>query len=640
MKPSRKKFSSRNLLLALGGLLLILVSFDVFTGMGVNRNHITYSDLISQINQGQVKEVVIEGRSIEGYTKDGRTFTSYMPLGSEGLVNMLSEKGVKVDAKEPSNGSSIVGMLLSWLPMLFLIGLWIFSMRSMQKGGGPLGFSKSRVKEMAEAKEKVYFKDVGGVSEARDQVAEIVDFLSNPRKFGSLGGRIPRGCLLVGPPGTGKTLLAKAVAGEAGVPFFSVSGSEFVEMFVGVGASRVRDMFAQARQKAPCLLFIDEIDAVGKQRGGVSGMSQNDEREQTLNQLLVEMDGMNPTEGVIVIAATNREDVLDKALLRPGRFDRVVHVGLPDIMGREEILNIHVNLKKVPLAKDVEINTVARGTTGFSGADLANIVNEAALMAAGEGGKSISMIHLEEARDKVLMGVERRSMRLSKEDKELIAYHEAGHALVALRTKGAEPVHKATIIPRGKALGLVMQLPERDRFSMPLHKLHASLDVAMGGRVAEELVLGKDNITTGAVSDIQGATSMARSMVTQWGLSKKLGPVYYRGEDGFFGSRISDSTSKLIDDEVRDLLSAAYKRAHALITKNRKELDIIAQALLKHETLLGSELEDILRGKRIIPKSKKRPPPRPSTQGAKPAAKRSQKKRSGSEAAEGLVPAI
>ncbi len=524
------------------------------------------------------------------------------------MVDKLTSKGVAISAgPREEKGPSLWGVFLSWFPMLLLIGVWIYFMRSMQGGkGGPMSFGRSKAKLLTEAQGKVTFLDVAGIEEAKEELEEIVHFLKDPRKFQKLGGRIPRGCLLVGSPGTGKTLLARAIAGEANVPFFSISGSDFVEMFVGVGASRVRDMFEQGKKSAPCIIFIDEIDAVGRSRGAGLG-GGNDEREQTLNQLLVEMDGFDTNEGVIIIAATNRPDVLDPALLRPGRFDRQVVVPNPDIIGREAILKVHI--RKITTGPDVNLRTIARGTPGFSGADLANIVNEAALLAARKNKRIVTHLDLEEAKDKVMMGSERRSMVMTQEEKELTAYHEGGHAIVALNEPTSDPIHKATIIPRGRALGMVMRLPERDQLSMTKAKMHGDISVAMGGRIAEELIFGKDKITSGASSDIEMVTRLARNMVTRFGMSEDLGTVAYQEneEEIFLGrsvarhQNVSDETAKKIDLEIKKIVDNGYGRAKRILTEKLNDLHKIAKALLQYETLTGDEIRDII-FKNIYPK--------------------------------------
>ena len=562
-----------------------------------------YSDFVTSVQTGKVRDVTIEGANITARTKDNQRLSSYVPEGAD-IVSILTENDVRIEAKpDTSNSPGIFSLLLSWFPMLLFIGVWIFFMRQMQGGGkgGAMGFGKSRAKLLTEAHGRVTFDDVAGIDEAKTELEEVVEFLKDPGKFQRLGGKIPKGVLLVGPPGTGKTLLAKSVAGEANVPFFSISGSDFVEMFVGVGASRVRDMFEQGKKSAPCIIFIDEIDAVGRHRGAGLG-GGNDEREQTLNQMLVEMDGFEANEGVILVAATNRPDVLDPALLRPGRFDRQVVVPNPDLLGRERILKVH--MRKTPLANDVEARVIARGTPGFSGADLANLVNEAALLAARKGRRSVSMAEFEEAKDKVMMGSERRSMVMTDDEKRLTAYHEAGHAVVALHLPASDPIHKATIIPRGRALGMVMRLPEGDRVSLAYDKILADLRVACGGRIAEDLIFGADKITTGASSDIRMATDMARRMVTEWGMSDKLGFLAYAGDEQevFLGrsvtqqKTVSEGTADLIDAEVRRIVDEAYNDAESLLKKHHDQLENLAQGLLEYETLNGEEIRIIVEG--------------------------------------------
>jgi len=572
-------------------------------------NSIIFSEFLTEVDNGGVVKVDIQGNKIRGLLANGNSFSTYSPNYPK-LIERLSSKGVSISAAPLEDKMpSLFGVLLSWFPMLLLIGVWIFFMRQMQGGkGGAMGFGKSKAKLMNELKDKVTFDDVAGVEEAKEEVEEVVQFLKDPKKFSRLGGKIPRGCLLVGQPGTGKTLLARAIAGEAGVPFFTISGSDFVEMFVGVGASRVRDMFEQGKKNSPCIIFIDEIDAVGRSRGAGLG-GGNDEREQTLNQLLVEMDGFETNEGVIIIAATNRPDVLDPALLRPGRFDRQVVVGLPDIIGREKILKVHV--KKIKMAPDVNLRTVARGTPGFSGADLANIVNEAALLAARKNKRIVTLVEFEEARDKVMMGSERRSMVMTEEEKTLTAYHEAGHAIVTINEDAAHPIHKATIIPRGRALGMVMQLPERDQLSQTREQLHAQLAIAMGGRVAEEIIFGEDKVTTGASSDIEQATQRARAMVMQAGLSKELGPVAYGSneEEVFLGRSVartqnmSEDTAKKVDSEIRKIVDKGYERARKILTEKIDDLHKLAKALLTYETLSGEEIENLI-NKNTYPSNK------------------------------------
>ena len=585
------------------GLLLIAL-FNLFQGPSTRgpQTSLAFSDFLSEVQSGRVTDVVIQGDSISGHFQDGRSFTTYAPYDPN-LVNRLTEHDVRITA-QPLDESmpSLLGVLVSWFPMLLLIGVWVFFMRQMQSGGGKaMGFGKSRARLLTEKHGRVTFNDVAGIDEAKEELQEIVEFLKNPQKFQAVGGRIPKGVLLVGPPGTGKTLLARAIAGEANVPFFTISGSDFVEMFVGVGASRVRDMFEQAKKHAPCIVFIDEIDAVGRHRGAGLG-GGNDEREQTLNQLLVEMDGFEANEGVILIAATNRPDVLDPALLRPGRFDRQVVVPNPDVMGREKILNVHI--KKVRVGPDVDTKVIARGTPGFSGADLANIVNEAALLAARVGKRMVTMTDFEAAKDKVMMGVERRSMVMSEDEKRLTAFHEAGHAVMAYLSPASDPIHKATIIPRGRALGMVMRLPEGDRLSVSREKLEADIAVAMGGRVAEELVFGRNKVTAGAASDIEQATKIARHMVTHWGMSDELGPVGYgeNQQEIFLGhsvtqsKNVSEATAQTIDREIRRIVEEGHQLARSVLGENRHNLDRIAQALLELETLTGEEIAALMRG--------------------------------------------
>ena len=567
-----------------------------------NQSEITFSQLLAEVDAGNVVDVEISGDNISGHYSDGRSFKTFAPSDPT-LIDRLYNRGVSISAKPEKEGGSIfLNILISWFPMLLLIAVWIFFMRQMQGGGGKaMGFGKSKAKLLNEKSGKVTFEDVAGVDEAKDDLQEIVEFLKDPSKFQRLGGRIPKGALLVGPPGTGKTLLARAIAGEANVPFFTISGSDFVEMFVGVGASRVRDMFEQAKKNAPCIIFIDEIDAVGRSRGAGLG-GGNDEREQTLNQLLVEMDGFETNEGIILIAATNRPDVLDPALLRPGRFDRQVVVPNPDIIGREKILKVHI--RKVPISTDVDIRAIARGTPGFSGADLANIVNEAALLAARRGLKLVSNAEFEDSKDKVMMGPERRSMVMTEEERTLTAYHEAGHALVSLNYSSSDPIHKATIIPRGRALGMVMRLPERDQISITREKMFANLAVAMGGRIAEEEVFGYDKVTSGASSDIKQATDLARAMVMQYGMSEKLGFLSYgdNEEEVFLGRSVartqsmSEETQKQVDSEVKVIVDMSYKNAEKIIKDKRKDLDIIARGLLDYETLTGDEIINLLKG--------------------------------------------
>ncbi len=597
----------RNLALWLFIALIVFGLFNLFSTNNTERNSInlTYSQFLDEVEIGSVKDVVIKGNNISGAFDDGRQFKTYA-ANDPTLVERLNDRGVNISAAPLDDGyPSILGILISWFPMLLLIGVWIFFMRQMQGGrGGAMGFGRSKAKLLTENKNKVTFNDVAGIDEAKEELVEIVEFLKDPRKFQKLGGRIPKGALLIGPPGTGKTLLARAVAGEAGVPFFTISGSDFVEMFVGVGASRVRDMFEQGRRNAPCIIFIDEIDAVGRSRGAGLG-GGNDEREQTLNQILVEMDGFDTQEGIILVAATNRPDVLDPALLRPGRFDRQVVVPNPDIIGREAILKVHT--KKISTAPDVDIRTIARGTPGFSGADLANIVNESALLAARKNKKIVTMVDFEEAKDKVMMGSERRSLVMSQDEKELTAYHEGGHAIVTLNQPASDPIHKATIIPRGRALGMVMRLPERDQLSMSREKMLADITVAMGGRVAEEIIFGDEKVTSGASSDIEMATKMARNMVTKFGMSDKLGTIQYgeNEEEVFLGrsvqkhQNVSEETAKVIDSEIRSIVDTCYENARKILKDKINDLHAIAKGLIEYETLSGDEIIELLRDGKI-----------------------------------------
>ncbi|MEJ6010508.1 ATP-dependent zinc metalloprotease FtsH [Novosphingobium aquae] len=561
---------------------------------------IAYSDFRAKVVEGSVSEVQVASDKITGKFKNGDTFSTVPIPGDTSLGALLADKGVKFAGKPKEEMSVVTYILIQALPFLLIMGIAIFALRQMQKGGGSgaMGFGKSKAKLLTERQGRVTFDDVAGIDEAREELEEIVEFLKDPQRFAKLGGKIPKGALLVGSPGTGKTLLARAIAGEAGVPFFTISGSDFVEMFVGVGASRVRDMFEQAKKNAPCIVFIDEIDAVGRHRGHGLGNS-NDEREQTLNQLLVEMDGFEANEGIIIIAATNRPDVLDPALLRPGRFDRQVVVPIPDIEGREKILSVH--MKKVPLAPDVNSRTIARGTPGFSGADLANLVNEAALLAARRNKRLVAMQEFEDAKDKVMMGAERRSMVMTEDEKKMTAYHEAGHAIVSVNEEASDPIHKATIIPRGRALGMVMRLPERDSYSYHRDKMHANLSVAMGGRVAEELIFGHDKVSSGASSDIQYATGLARAMVTKWGMSDKLGPLQYEDtQEGYLGyggtqrTMMSEETNKLIDTEIRALVDGGHKRATDILKAQEDKLHLLAKAMLEYETLTGDEIKQLL----------------------------------------------
>lgn len=587
-------------------VLLLLALFTLFQNPGqrTSSQDISFSQLLTEVDASHVRDVVIQGPEIHGTFTNGSSFQTYAPSDPT-LVKRLYDGKVSITAKPPGdNVPWFVSLLVSWLPFIALIGVWIFLSRQMQGGAGKaMGFGKSRAKMLTEAHGRVTFEDVAGVDEAKQDLQEIVEFLRDPGKFQRLGGRIPRGVLLVGPPGTGKTLIARAVAGEANVPFFTISGSDFVEMFVGVGASRVRDMFEQAKKNAPCIIFIDEIDAVGRHRGAGLG-GGNDEREQTLNQLLVEMDGFEANEGVILIAATNRPDVLDPALLRPGRFDRQVVVPNPDVVGREQILKVHV--RKVPLAPDINLKTIARGTPGFSGADLMNLVNEAALTAARRNKRMVTQAEFEEAKDKVMMGAERKSLVMTEEEKLLTAYHEGGHAIVGLNVVATDPIHKATIIPRGRALGMVMQLPERDKLSMSLEQMTSRLAIMMGGRVAEELIFGREKVTSGASSDIEQATRLARMMVTRWGLSDALGTVSYgeNQDEVFLGMSVSrtqnasEATVQKIDTEIRRFVEEGYNEATRILTEKRADLEALAKGLLEFETLSGDEIADLLKGKK------------------------------------------
>ena len=610
--PNQQGPGGPNLIRALAtwvviGLVLAAV-FNLYQEPAVQLppNAIAYTDFLKDVKDSKISEVVQKGTILSGRLTDGTNFSSLMPDDPD-LVDRLTDAGVRLTVEPEDKPSFLANLLLSILPMILLIGVWVYFMRQMNGGAGgrAMGFGRSRAKMMTEKDTKVTFDDVAGIDEARQELVEVVDFLKDPPKFQKLGGKIPKGVLLVGPPGTGKTLLAKAIAGEAGVPFFSLSGSDFVEMFVGVGASRVRDMFETGKKNAPCIIFIDEIDAVGRHRGAGLG-GGNDEREQTLNQMLVEMDGFESNEGVILIAATNRPDVLDPALLRPGRFDRQVVVANPDVSGREKILKVH--MRKTPLDANVDARIIARGTPGFSGADLANLVNEAALLAARKNKKAVGMVDLEEAKDKVMMGAERRSMVMSDDEKKLTAYHEAGHAVVSLHEPESDPIHKATIIPRGRALGMVMRLPEGDRLSMTIAKLRADLAVAMGGRVAEEMIFGEDHVTTGASSDIAMATQMATRMVCEWGMSDALGPIAYHPPERevFLGhsvtqnKNIADETARQVDIEVRKIVEAGLARARKCLTDHRDQLEMVAQALLEYESLTGDEVRDLIAGKPIV----------------------------------------
>jgi cell division protease FtsH len=593
--------NARNIAFWVVLFLLILALFNLISGGQSNMTNstVSYSEFVDRVTDGEVTSAKIDGERIVFRGGDGRDLVTIQPEGAE-TTNLLVENDVTFSA-EPQEQSGFVTILMTFLPFLLLIGVWIYFMNRMQGGGrgGAMGFGKSRAKLLTEKHGRVTFDDVAGIDEAKEELEEIVEFLRNPQKFSRLGGKIPKGALLVGPPGTGKTLLARAIAGEAGVPFFTISGSDFVEMFVGVGASRVRDMFEQAKKNAPCIVFIDEIDAVGRSRGvGYGG--GNDEREQTLNQLLVEMDGFEANEGIIIVAATNRPDVLDPALLRPGRFDRQVQVPNPDIKGREKILGVHA--RKVPLGPDVDLRIIARGTPGFSGADLANLVNESALMAARVGRRFVTMEDFESAKDKVMMGAERRSMVMTEDEKKLTAYHEAGHAVVGLNVPQHDPIHKATIIPRGRALGLVLSLPERDQLSVSYTKYTSKIAMAMGGRVAEELIFGKENVTSGAASDIQQVTRIARAMVTQFGYAEELGFIDYANEQqshlGTYGGGTTHSgtTQKAIDDKVKALVDEGYETAKRILTEKSEDLERLAQGLLEYETLTGNEITKVIAG--------------------------------------------
>jgi len=598
-----KNFSKNIILWIVIGILLIAL-FNLFQNSSSpnQSKEISFSDFLIAADNGNISEVKIVGNNVSGFFEDGRSFSTYSPNYPD-LVDKLNQSGVKIIA-EPAERSMhpILSVLLSWFPMLLLIGVWIFFMRQMQSGGGKaMGFGKSKAKLLNEAIGKVTFDDVAGIDEAKQELEEVVEFLKDPKKFSRLGGKIPTGALLVGPPGTGKTLLARAIAGEVNVPFFSISGSDFVEMFVGVGASRVRDMFEQGKKNAPCIIFIDEIDAVGRHRGAGLG-GGNDEREQTLNQLLVEMDGFEANAGVIIVAATNRPDVLDPALLRPGRFDRQITVSNPDIIGRDKILKVHI--KKIKVSPKFDSKVIARGTPGFSGADLANLVNEAALLAARKNKRMVTLEDFENAKDKVMMGSERRSMVMSEDEKKLTAYHEAGHAVATLHSPASDPIHKATIIPRGRALGMVMRLPERDQLSMRIDQMKAHLVIATGGRIAEEMIFGKDKVTNGAASDIQMVTNLARKMITEWGMSEKLGNLRYNNdsEEVFLGhsvaqsKNLSDSTAKIIDEEVRELADEADRVCRKILQDNIEELHTVAKGLLEYETLSGDEIKDLIKG--------------------------------------------
>jgi cell division protease FtsH len=588
-------------------LLLLMVQYISSSGTSTGTEKLTYSQFVEMIANNEIQEAVIDRETVTGKTADGGDYVVAVPLESN-VADRLADSGVSTTIKPEEELPLLLAVIFQLLPFIILLGIIFFAMRQMQGGGGKaMGFGKSRAKLLTERHGRVTFDDVAGIDEAKEELEEIVDYLKDPMRFQRLGGKIPKGALLVGPPGTGKTLLARAIAGEANVPFFTISGSDFVEMFVGVGASRVRDMFEQAKKNAPCIIFIDEIDAVGRSRGAGLG-GGNDEREQTLNQLLVEMDGFESNEGIILIAATNRPDVLDPALLRPGRFDRQVVVPNPDLVGREKILSVHI--KKVPLAPDVNIRTIARGTPGFSGADLANLVNESALLAARRNKRLVTNKEFEDAKDKIMMGSERRSMVMDEKEKRNTAYHEAGHALVALSVPESDPVHKATIIPRGRALGLVMQLPERDKYSMNYVQMTSRLAIMMGGRVAEELKFGKDQVTSGAASDIEQATKLARRMITQWGYSDELGFVAYgdNQDEVFLGhsvartQNVSEETAQKIDSEVKRLVDEGFNEAKRILTERREAWERLSEGLLEYETLTGEEIQQIIKGEKIIRK--------------------------------------
>ncbi|MEW6132309.1 MAG: ATP-dependent zinc metalloprotease FtsH [Pseudomonadota bacterium] len=605
--------------------VILMTVFQQFGARQTSQTTIAYSDFIQQVKEGQIKQAVIEGNVIRGMSEGGRPYVTYAPPGDIWLTSDLLKNNVKIEVKPEQQQSVLMSIFISWFPMLLLIGVWIFFMRQMQGGGrgGAFSFGKSRARMLDESNNQVTFADVAGCDEAKEEVSELVDFLKDPSKFQKLGGRIPRGVLMVGSPGTGKTLLAKAIAGEAKVPFFSISGSDFVEMFVGVGAARVRDMFEQAKKSAPCIIFIDEIDAVGRQRGAGLG-GGNDEREQTLNQLLVEMDGFEGSAGVIVIAATNRPDVLDPALMRPGRFDRQVVVPLPDIRGREQILLVH--MRKVPIAPDVKADILARGTPGFSGADLANLVNEAALFAARANKRLVDMEDFERAKDKIIMGAERRSIVMPEEERRNTAYHESGHAVVAKLLPKTDPVHKVTIIPRGRALGVTMQLPTEDRYSMDKERILSTIAVLFGGRIAEEVFMHQ--MTTGASNDFQRATELARRMVTQWGMSDSLGTMVYGEEEGeiFLGrsitthKNVSEATMQKVDQEIRRIIDEQYARARKIIEDNRDKIEAMTRALLEWETIDAEQIDDIMAGREPRPPHPSSPPPAKPSGGSKPSA--------------------
>lgn len=592
---------AKNLILWLVIAVVLMSVFNSFSPSDTTSRQLDYSSFVKEVTQEQIREVRMDGKIINGVKRTGERFTTIIPAPDPQLLNDMLNHNVKVMGEKPEEPSLLTSIFISWFPMLLLIGVWVFFMRQMQGGGGKgaMSFGKSKARLMSEDQIKTTFADVAGCDEAKEEVKELVDYLRDPSKFQKLGGKIPTGVLLVGPPGTGKTLLAKAIAGEAKVPFFTISGSDFVEMFVGVGASRVRDMFEQAKKSSPCIIFIDEIDAVGRQRGAGLG-GGHDEREQTLNQMLVEMDGFEGNEGIIVIAATNRPDVLDPALLRPGRFDRQVVVGLPDVRGREQILKVH--MRKVPLADDVNAALIARGTPGFSGADLANLVNEAALFSARESRRVVSMAEFEKAKDKIMMGAERRSMVMKESEKEMTAYHEAGHAIIGRLVPDHDPVYKVSIIPRGRALGVTMYLPEQDRWSHSKQHLESMISSLYGGRLAEELIYGAEKVSTGASNDIERATDIARKMVTQWGMSERLGPMLYAEEDGevFLGrsmakaKHMSDDTARIIDAEVKQVIDRNYDRAKQILLDNMDVLHSMKDALMKYETIDAKQIDDLM----------------------------------------------
>ncbi len=625
----------KNVVLWVVVAVVLMSMFNNFGGRKSVESGMSYSQFLQSVREGKIKQVTIDGTVIRGLTGSGERFSTFSPPNDPHMVDDLLENHVDIKVDPPETESFLTQILISWFPMLLLIGVWVFFMRQMQGGGGGRGamsFGKSKARLIEEDQIKVTFADVAGCDEAKEDVQEMVDFLKDPSKFQKLGGKIPRGALMVGPPGTGKTLLAKAIAGEARVPFFSISGSDFVEMFVGVGASRVRDMFEQAKKNAPCIIFIDEIDAVGRHRGAGLG-GGHDEREQTLNQLLVEMDGFEGTEGIIVVAATNRPDVLDPALLRPGRFDRQVVVGLPDVRGREQILKVH--MKRVPMASNVQVSFLARGTPGFSGADLANLVNEAALFAARKNKRQVEMEDFEKAKDKILMGAERKSMVMSEEEKRLTAVHEAGHAIVGRLVPDHDPVYKVSIMPRGRALGITMFLPERDQYSASLEKLESQISSLFGGRIAEEIVFGRKKVTTGAQNDIERATNLARNMVTRWGLSERLGPLAYSEEEGevFLGrsvtkhKMVSEETAHLIDEEIRSFIDRNYDRSERILKENLDKLNLMADALMKYETIDHFQIDDIMEGK--VPRPPQNWDETPPTDGGSPVKPAEPEKESG-----------